>query len=754
MTFNANNHNANDLAAQLSAFQDGYTDNSSFEALFSGTGEVGGLDVARGGFRGGPSLDALANFDVGMTDWDAVEQACDIGSSLLSDNPIQQAVDSNAGAPWPTLYEAPDYFTEQGQIPSQDLVDDSALSNMEFCAEAMRAGVSGFGDASLSALRSLGDLAVAQPSNPRVKDFRRVMGSAILAGTPVAAKTAQALILKANKLAALADERAKVTVDAQRGFVSALRETQRHDLGALRAARQMLDAEGNFKPGATEMDVLRLKRMRERAFEAGRRAIRYQKVHTLGTVLTRNAIAQADLLQKTAASVLGGNTGATAALSEMYDEIGKQSQQIKNIRRRQISNWQKDAETGLGTADPYESELNGIEAAWLEGLEGRSGGGLEGLSGFGELGRCRSVCKRLRKAARKAKKAAKPFVKVIKETAKIAVAPVKATFRAGKSLSKGDFKGAFKAVGQSVINSAKSMKKIVGFVLVDVPCLLASSKIGAAATEYAGQAVGTVVGGIYTQPQLGGAVGKEAGKQAANTNKAMCGAAKQIGLNDGKFRPGQIKGAFKTFGKKMYRQTFSPKAQFGSIKRIGMNYAAGGMGGAGSDMSNYGGEAIAKLGLKKLEDKAKDVAHKQTQKYVRKAHRRVFGKRAESIMHQGAQLYASQVQGKNIDTKALMRTAQQQGGQFARQQLQQRAKQELQRRAQQAQQALQQRAQRELQYRAQMAQQGVQQRIQQEVQRRVQAQLQQRARSLVPQQAQAAAQTANQISFQARSIFS
>ena len=662
MSFNANRHSANDLAAQLSATEDGLFTNASFEAAFNGAGSIGGFEVSRTSGASGPAFNALANFDLGMTEYDAVESSCDIGTALLSDNVVQEAVDTNAGVAWPTPYSAPSYFVGDGSqtLRSEDLSNDNALASMEFCADQMRAGWSGHDKPSMASLEGLSALAQTAPANPRVRDYRRVVAAALLAGTPTAGKTAQALILKAGKLAELADKRAQVVADARRGFQEALSQANIHDQRALQTARRMLDAKGNFRAGTIASDVERLKLMRERAFALGRRAIRYQKVNVLGTALTRNAIAQADLLHKTAAAVLSGNVGATAALGAMYDEIGQQSLQIRALRKQQVQSWQKDGLSGLGTMDPYEAELNSSELAW---------GGW------------------LKKAARSVKKFAKPIVKTVKEGAKIATAPLKATVQAGVQVGHGNFKGAFKSIGKSVVDSAKSVKNIAATTLLDMPCMLASSKVGRSAVQYAGQAVGTFYGG-----PVGGAVGSEAGRQAGESNKSMCGAIKTIGLTDGNFRPGKVKGAFKRVGKDLWKNSLSPKAALKSAMNIGMNYLSSGVGSAGGGaMSSFGTETVGKLGLSKLASgvegkvaqriqaeltqRGEDYLKKQAMKAGTKYLSRAVGGRAAGLIAQGAQAYA----GGKVDTQALFQAAKQEGVKLARQEAQKQIRRQVER---------------------------------------------------------------------------
>lgn len=659
MSFSANRHSANNLAAQLSATEDGLHTNANFEAAFHDD-SVGGFEVSRGGSVSGIAFSALGNFDLGMTEYDAVEQACDIGTTLLSDDPIQEAVDSNAGVAWPTPYSAPTFFSGDGsEIRSQDLGNDNSLALMEFCTDRMRDSLSGHSKPSMASLEGLGALAQTSPTNPRVRDYRKIVAATLLPGTPIAGKTARALLLKSRRLAELADKRAQVVADSRRGFQEALNEAHLHDQRALQTARQMLDANGNFKPGTTTLDVERLKKMRERAFNAGRRAIRYQKVNVLATALARNAIAQTDLLQKTAAAVAAGNVGVVAALGAMYDEIGQQSLQIKALRKQQVQKWQSDGLSGLGTADCYESALNGTELEW---------GGW------------------LKKAFRKVKKASRPFLKGVKESAKIAMAPVQATVKAGVQVGHGNFKGAFKSIGKSVVDSAKSVKNIAASALLDVPCLLASSKIGRTALRAAAQAVGTYYGG-----QVGGAVGSEAGRQAGDTNKTMCGAIKHVGLTDGSFHPGKVKGAFKHASNELWRNNLSPKAMLKSVENVALSYvmgaassyASGAVSGAtsgigGSDIASFGKDTVGKLGLNKLAQQSASELQKKGIAYAQKKAieagtqqlRKAVGPQAASVIQQGAQIYASggKVDAKEL-TQAAVALAKKQGGKIAQKQV-------------------------------------------------------------------------------------
>lgn len=597
----------NDLAQRLSEAQDGFTDGGAFETAFCESGSFQ-LSQGDGNADQNPALSALGAFEEGFTVFDAVAQYDSFEDLLL--NPLQRAVKSEGGVPWPTPYSPPRY---SNTVPSKDL---GILGTHMWETQADRtrglsllSGLGGggtdddleFNRPTTGSLEGLGALAQAQPTNPRVEAYRDVVVAAATAGGAEASKIAQQLTKKSQEIAALTDDRAQAVTEARKGFKRNLAEVEQLDHSAALLAKSLLDEQGEPKPGITLMDIARLKKMRARALSLGRRAIRYQKVNALATGLTENGIAQAALLQMLAAAVLAGNVGTAAALGAMYDEIGKKSGQIRDIRGKQLSKWSKKGELegfeSYVSRDPYEAALNGLELADLAFFSELEGRFLKKLGrGLKKAGK--AVGRTVKKGAKAVKGAVKSTASVTKRIGRAAfVAPVKGAVGLTKNLARGNIKGALKSVSRSVKSSAKDIANVAGRTLLSWPCKLSSSKIGKAAIQAGAQAVGTAYGGT-----TGGAVGKEAGRQAGIMNQSMCGGLSKIGVTKGTFRPGQVKGAFKTVAKKLYHTSLSPQAALRAGTNILRDAATGGALPTGSSalLNKFGADTLKRLGADKL----------------------------------------------------------------------------------------------------------------------------------------------------------
>lgn len=211
-----------------------------------------------------------------------------------------------------------------------------------FCLGAFDAGLAGF-DA----------LEGQQKFEPRTAQLRAVLVAALQPGTPVAGRTAKALVAKATQLATLADNRAKVTQAARKGYQRSMQETVHFDKQTALARQNGLLEEARV--------------FRARAIAAGRRAVRFQKVNALATGMTQNAIAQSHLATKLAGSVLAGRPDLVALYGVTYDKLGASSDYMRSIRAMQLAKHQKGLQ-GFGDLDQiFEGELNELEElnGWL-----------------------------------------------------------------------------------------------------------------------------------------------------------------------------------------------------------------------------------------------------------------------------------------------------------------------------------------------------------------------------------------------------
>ena len=608
----------------------------------------------------GAVLSALHNFAEDLFDFDAALYASEDGideTFFDKNDPVVLAIQEAGGVPWPTPWSEP---------------SDWQISSMSPMSSAP-ASLSGFeGGVFRESLEGLGVASTIVDKNARKAQFRAVAAAAFNPGTKNNQVITKKLLEKSVKLADLAEKRASVTKKARDAFQSNLRKIQVNDQTTARLYGKVFDAAGKLKPGASNQDVAKLFSVRRKNIALGRDTVRLQKLNLLASAITQNTLAQITSTQLLAQAVAAGAPEAVPALGLAFDKLGRENAKIKQLRAKQIDSMQ-DAESAKTARDG--TGLSGFDALYSLDVVERPFDSME--DGLAALeGRI------WRKAKRRAKKAVKKAGGVVKEVGKAGktlvkatvVAPIKGTAAAAKAIAKGDVKGAFKAVGMSVVNQAKGLKDFAAQTLLKWPCDIANTKAFKAGVQAVGQAVGTAVGSIAGSPTIGGAVGTEAGGQAANIQRNTCGAMKTVGLTKGTFRPGRIKEAAGTLAKKTYNQTLSPKAQLASLKRIAMNS----LGGQYTGAFKVGGvDVMSKIGLdpNKLVAQnplVQNLYRQGTQKLQTKL-QAGFQKGAGGLLKKtgipGAQNIVGLIQSGNIPTS--MPSIQQltaQGERFARQQ--------------------------------------------------------------------------------------
>jgi hypothetical protein len=526
----------------------------------------------------GAMLEALHNFEDNLFGFDdSLDPSGDgIDETLFSkDDPIFLAVQAAGGVPWPTPWTEPDDWSlssDAGQISA-----GQTLSGFE-------------GGIFAESLQGLGVAGTVAGKNVRKEAFKAVIAAAFEPGTLRNKAVVRKLLDQSIKLAALAEKRAAVTQRARDAFQANLKQVTELDGQIARLFPKVFDPQGKLRPTASDADLKLLLELRKKNVDLGRKTVRLQKLNMLASALTHNTLTQVVTVQNMAQAVAAGAPQALPALGLAFDKLGRESTKIKAMREKQRENWNDKAKI-----------KNARDGAGL-GLEG-----FDCLYGFDvielpfdqmehELAALDfSFKKAFRKFKRTAKSIGREVGKATKTLVKAAIiTPAKGTILAAKKIAKGDVKGAFKAVGQSVVSQAKGIKDFAAQTVLKWGCDIANTKAFKAGVQAVGQAVGTVVGGIYAQPTVGGAVGTEAGAQVANLQRNTCGAMKTIGLTDGKFRPGKIDNAAKDFAKRAWKETFSPQAHLRSLKNIAMNAA----GGQFSSAFKVGGvDVMSKVGL-------------------------------------------------------------------------------------------------------------------------------------------------------------
>lgn len=423
----------------------------------------------------------------------------------------------------------------------------------------------------------------------------------------IALAVAKKLSARAEKLADLADSRAKVAFDARQEFKAHSAKVEQLDTLEQKQRDQNKD---------TEADKTRAK-----ALALGKLAVRYQKVNALATPLAENGAAQATILQNIALAVQFGKPELIEPLYIAYLEIGKGSDRIRTIRQQQILKAKQGLQELTQSNDTYERELDGLAAELAESCTIVPLNGLaqsctlaplgsatplseylaafDGRSGYeiAELGRFRDRLKRaVKKGAKKLKK------KVLKP------------------------------VGKAVKTAAKSVAKVAGQVFVGLPCKVMQSKVGKGALT----AVAAAIGSFYAGP-AGTAVGTAAAKNANDMNDSVCNGLKKIGLTEGKFRPGQVKGAIKASGKLFLKQQFDPKTVFKSAKGTVTQFVKAKAGEAAGQLvdgaaKNIDTKALTRAGSKLL----KSPQIKQAAKTALKTAKNAAKKPVQQIAHTAA----------------------------------------------------------------------------------------------------------------------
>jgi hypothetical protein len=531
----------------------------------------------------GVMLEALHNFEGNLHGFDdALDPSEDgIDETFFSkDDPILLAIQEAGGTPWPTPWTEPDDWSlssEGGQVSGS-----ASLSGFE-------------GGVFAEPLQGLEIASTVAGKNVRKDQLRAVIIAAFEPGTTRNRAVIRKLLDKSIKLAALAEKRALVTKKARDAFQSNLKEVLRLDREVARLYALVFDASGKMKKTASDKDLKRLLEVRKKNVELGRKTVRLQKLNMLASAITHNTLTQIVTLQSMAQAVASGSPQAIPALGLSFDKLGRETAKIKAMRAKQRENWShnKTVKKARDVAG-FEgfSELYGFDA--IEAPFDRMEHELAALD-WSFKKAWKSVKKTAGKAVNTVGNVAKEVGKATTGLVKaVVVAPLKGTIEAAKRISHGDVKGAFKAVGKSVVEQAKGIKDFAARTVLKWGCDIANTKAFKAGVQAVGQAVGTVVGGVFTQPTIGGAVGTEAGGQVANLQRNTCGAMKTVGLTDGNFRPGRIDNAAKDFAKRAWKETFSPKAQFQSLKNI----AANAVGGQFSSAFKVGGvDVMSKIGL-------------------------------------------------------------------------------------------------------------------------------------------------------------
>lgn len=393
-------------------------------------------------------------------------------------------------------------------------------------------------DMSMFCRSGTGDL--GSITDTRANDMRVVLSASLHPGSLQSQAVGNKLMKKSLLLAHLAAKRDMV-MNQSRGEIAKLMgaiEVGDRNVAAL-ASRALLPS-GDVNPNVDVRVVAAFQRAYDANKTLGLRAIRFQKVNALATTLRNNAMQQAALIQQIAVAQSAGQPNVVAALSAMYNTLGRESDKVRDIRKEQLAN-------------PTQSDA-------LEGVV------------FGSF--FKKLTKGVKKGFKKLKKGLKKGVKLV-----------------------GKIPGV-KSVSAIVGKGLKAVVKVAGKVL-NAACRLATSTVARAAAKIGGQIAGTALGTVYGGPvggKVGGAAGPIAGRHAVDALKAGCTAVKGLGLAKGKFKVGGfVKGIVK--GVKTYaKKNFAPGRLLADVQATGGALLEG-AGGASGILNQYGAGAIQQLGL-------------------------------------------------------------------------------------------------------------------------------------------------------------
>jgi len=564
-----------------------------------------------------------------------------------------RAIYSSQGMLLPQSYQADVY---RGTLGTLDL---KSLGNSPYADQVL---LDGLADTSLFDVEGesygpqrleLGDFKAPKPEpggTPRLKkELREVIKAALEPGTERNRAVGLKLLAKADQITNLMEKRAQATDKIRGDFNRQVRAAEGMDQKTLR------DIHANIRPGVapTKQAVLKIARDRKAAFGAARKGIRLQKANIVASSLTVNALEQASLLQRMATAVAGGQPQLAAVYGAMYDKMARTSDGMRTIRKEQIAKGRKNAPglAGLAAYDPHlaslmdaddaEAELAAQEYVELNFLEGFADvpPGLDGIDGL--WSRIKKAAKKVKKAVKKAAKkvrnstvvknaikVAGPVLKAVKNTVKAGVAPFTATYAAARAVSQGkSIKNVFRAAGKSLKRSAQALGRSVGNITLGIACAMEDTRLGRFASQTAGQIVGTVYGG---GPTVGGAVGKEIGRKANETNRAACKGLKASGLTGEKKFKGfrNVGREMRKVGRDLRKNVYCPKCMLESAMRIGGTMMSGGV----SPVSIPGSDQLLSVAKDKALDYAKNYVQRKGTEYARRVGvdltRKVLGDKA------------------------------------------------------------------------------------------------------------------------------
>jgi len=673
--------------------------------------------------------------------------------ALMSDTPVSRYLLVQQGVPWPTPWSPPNY-TDPTVLLLKNSINQGwnagsqagpapgyvkGLSGLGQCGCgcgpgpcrcglsgcAPRSGLSGCGcrfgslgtdddldfdlhttagyarGKRLSGLQGLGaDVETPSSTATRAAGMQKVLAAAAMPTTKANRDVTRKLLDQSVKVADRMETYANIAQKADTYAKLALKKAGVADARTQEIVQRLFDPEtGDVRPEAHPADVERLRRLRREAFEAGREAVRAQKAKLLAEGQAQNAYAQAAILQKMAATTVGGQPDATAVYAKMFDKIGQESAALRGIRERQKANWiQREVQelNGLEDLDAIDNRIEGADywEAELDGFEIVEDAYLGELEGW--------LKRRIKKAAKKVKKAAKRSVKVVGRAAKSATkaatkaaqvaaqraaqAAVRSAKAAAKRAASAAARAASKIANSTVAKNfmkvatpvAKSIRSVAKVAIEpvrmsvtatgraikgDFKGALSSVKKSAKATmnglsdvvrngvfgvacglentrlgRAAAQAVGQAIGTVYGGGQAGGAVGREAGRKANDINRGMCKGMKQLGLTGEQklsLSAKNLKRSLKVSARDLKRTTFSKQAMLASALRIAQNAA---LGGAGSSLP--GADALKNFGTKQFTDLGVKTLKDQGQKFLKKKGTQILGRALKRTNIPGANLVA------------------------------------------------------------------------------------------------------------------